>query len=210
MSKLLESKYKKSDWENFKMIPSKLILFSKELRKAFGPEENWKINVTLPQKNRIAVQCAAQILWNLKGQEISTIEKMIDRLQKKDDPIFTLLELNRFARRKTISDWISPIFPISERWRKMKADHPQRALQLKELRPIPDIHAEDEIYMGKLLFATFCVARILKLLDWDENQIIDSKFLNCLWAPVSQFVRKKYLKNWVSEAYLGNGRIFDL
>jgi hypothetical protein len=210
MSKSLESKYKKNDCETFQMVPSKLVLSYKGLLKVFGSGENWKTNITLPQKNRIAVQCAAQILWNLKGQEISTIEKMIDRLQKKDDPIFALLELNRFAQKKTIRDWISPIFPISERWRKMKADHPQRALQFKELRPIPDIHAKDEIYMGKLLFATFCVARILKLQDWDESQITDSKVLNCLWAPVSQLIRKKYLKDWVSEAYLGNGRIFDL
>ena len=187
-----------------------LLVFSKEIFKAFRPEENWKVSITVPQKNMIVAQCAAQILWNLKGREFPTIKKMIDRLYKKDDPISTLLELNRFTQRKTIRGWISPIFPISEKWRKMKADHPSRDLQFRELRPIPDIHTENEIYMGKLLFTTFCVTRILKLLEWDENQIIDSKFINCCWAPVPKSVRKKYLKDWVSEAYLSNGRIFDL
>lgn len=163
--------------------------------------------LTGPQKDEIAVQCAAQVIWNIEGERFPTIKAMIQRLRRKEDPLHSLLKLKDVSDDRTLRNWISPIYPVPHEERKKNPS--KRAGFFNELIPIPGVRVDRRINFQKLQFVIVCITQVLKLLGWEEAQIADSKFISLLKEPLL-FYPRMYLKDWVIEAYLGNGRIFDL
>lgn len=161
--------------------------------------------LSLPQKNMIAVQCAAQVLWHLDGRMSPTIEAMERRLLKREPLIYQLLELNRFGSDRTIENWIRPIFPKPPEKRKRK--RPRYEEKLENIIPIPGVHSEIGTNFLKLRFVAICISRILSTLEWQVDQIIDSKFISQLSNPVGSYLNS-YVQDWVEEAYSSNGSIF--
>jgi hypothetical protein len=160
--------------------------------------------LALSEKNEIAVQCAAQILWFIEGANIPTLEAMRTRLGTKNDPIYHLLKLDRFNNDRTILKWIRPIFPVPSELRK---DRKYTTQYFKNIIPIPGIFTERGINFLKLLFALQCHTRLMKILGKHQEQII-------LTAPVQllvghfQFYLQEYAKEWIHQSYQDNGSIF--
>ena len=56
--------------------------------------ERDRSGLSLPQKNKIAVQAASQAIWHLKKNKIPTIKEMKETLLNESAPFFDLLQLN--------------------------------------------------------------------------------------------------------------------
>jgi hypothetical protein len=176
--------------------------FEEELFDPIGIKRD-RSGISLPQKNTIAVQCAGQILWHLEGRQIDSIEAMEERLLRKEPLLFQLLELHRFSSDRTIENWLRPIFPRPPEERKQ----PNRKGALDRLVPIPGVHAEHGTNFQKLQFAATSITRILRILGWKIDQVIDSTFIELLGRPIGPYLRS-YLQDWVNQAYSCNSSIF--
>lgn len=160
--------------------------------------------LSLTEKNEIAVQCAAQILWSMEGANIPTLEAMRTRLGTKNDPIHRLLKLSRFNNERTILKWIRPVFPVPSELRK---DHKHTAKYFENIISIPGIFTGRGVNFLKLLFALQCLTRFMKILGKQQEHII-------LTAPVQllvghfQFYLQDYAKEWIHQFYQDNGSIF--
>lgn len=160
--------------------------------------------ISEPKKNQIAVQAASQIGWFLDGTECNSIEKMTTRLLKKEEPLHVLLELERFNDRRTITNWINPMFPVPRQERKKKLHH----RDFSNLLMIPGIYTEKGVSFPRLRFALICLTRILKMFHWEVPKILESQFVQIL-SDRLQWYPKSYVKEWVIEAFSTNCRIFD-
>lgn len=138
-----------------------------------------RAGLSLPQKNVIAVQAAAQILWHLEKDKIPNIKEMRGRLKNKENPLYTLLELPRFGSR-TIEDWIREVFPVphDERRGQPSKEGVSKGF-FNELIPIPEIFLEEgkKINFLKLRFAISCLTRVLKTFGWSREEICKSDFI---------------------------------
>jgi len=166
--------------------------------------------LTSPQKNKIAIQAAAQVLWNLEKNNIPTIKEMKEKLKNKENPIHMIFQINRFNSR-TIENWVSKIFPVPKDSRKghpLKEGVPEELF--KNLIPIPGIFLEDGnmINFPKLRFAIICLTRVLITLGWSIDQIEKSSFVKLYQSPL-KFYPHMYVNDWIKDAAVENSSIFD-
>lgn len=164
----------------------------------------------LPEKNKIAIQIAAQVHWNLEKNKIPTIENMKDFLQNKKNLHYSLLQIQRFNAR-TICDWIRDVFPVpkdSRKGRPSKNGVPED--YFNDLTPIPGVFFEDckVINFLKLRFTIIFLARVLKNLGWSIDHVKKSKFIHIYQSPL-RFYPYNYVNDWLHAAYNENGSIFS-
>jgi len=182
--------------------------FEEELFGVIGIKRD-RSGISLPQKNAIAVQVAAQVLWQLEKGKIPTIVEMRKRLLDKENPLFRLLELNRFGTR-AIDDWISEVFPLPKHVRKgrpSKAAPPEDSFE--RLVHIPGVFMDEGkvVNFPKLRFAILCLARILKTQGFSSDQIRESNFIRLYQIPLL-FYLSLYIRGWIAEGFNENGSIF--
>lgn len=173
----------------------------------FGPLgiKRDRSGLSLPEKNSIATQCAAQVLWHQEGAKIPTIESMVEKLRDRESPFFELLALGRFHNARTIEEWVRPMFPVPPEERKKHLLRNNRLFS--DLAPIPGIISKAGTNFLKRHFATECLTRILKIMGWRLDLILGSEFINLLAGPVSYYGRL-YLDDWINEAFAMKGNIF--
>lgn len=184
-------------------------LFGKD-RYLLGVERD-RSGISLPQKNVIAVQCAAQVLWHMEGSKLPTIKAMEKRLLNRSDPWFKLLSLKRFTRDRTIARWVSEVFPVPKGSRKGRPSEKTSADKaFKRLITIPGIFLSktERINFLKLRFALVCLTHILKSLDWELESIWESKYIRH-YVRSLKFYPVLYAKDWVCEAFAENSSIFS-
>lgn len=141
--------------------------------------------LSVPQKNAIAVQATAQVLWYLNKNKLPTIESMTEYLLNKESPFYGLLRIGRFHNRRTIKNWISDVFPIPSSIRKGRPSQQEPSkINFKVLNPIPGIFMDEErvINVMKLRFTIQCLVRVLNVLGWSKNKIERSSLTKILRA----------------------------
>jgi hypothetical protein len=163
--------------------------------------------LSLPQKNAIAVQCAAQVLWHLEGSQIPSIEAMERTLLDRSRLFFDLLELDRFNNPRTIEDWVRAVFPVPRGDRKKGRLKSMTAFA--DIIFIPGIFTESGVSFPRLRFALVSITRVLKALDWQLSEIVKSRPIILLVEKL-QFYPRLYVMDWIEEAYVFNGSIFDV
>ena len=167
--------------------------------------------LSLPQKNKIAVQATAQVLWYLEKCKIPTIEKMKKTFLNKKNPFYTLLQLSRFNNLRTIENWVREVFPMPKKTRKRHSSKNKLSNNYFDtLIPIPGVFLEDGkmINFLKFRFAIVCLVRVLITLGWSIDQVKNSIFINFYRSPLKFFLYR-YVDNWINEAVAPNGSIFD-
>ena len=164
-----------------------------------------RAELSLSQQNKIVVQSVAQVLWHLEKNNIPSIEKMAKKILDKKNPFNILFDLDTFNSR-TISNWVSEIFPISKnsrRGRPAKEEIPSSFFE--ELILIPGIFLDDEtVNFPKLRFTIVCLTRVLQAHGWRLGEIQESKFIDLYVNPLRHkfFPIIKFLLNdWTKEAF---------
>lgn len=166
--------------------------------------------LSLPQKNTITIQVAAQVLWYLEKNKIPTIELMSDHLLDKQHPFFKLFSIDRFHNPRTIKNWISKVFPVPSKLRKGRPSLNEVPEDLfNSIMPVPGIFFEDGkvINILKLQFTIQCITRILKTLSWTMNQIENSEFILLYQRPLKYYLRC-YVATWIKKTFEENGSVF--
>lgn len=166
--------------------------------------------LSLPQKNKIAIQAAAQVFWYLEKNKIPTIDAMTSKLRDKKNALCTLWEINKFGSR-AIEDWICEVFPIPVHLRKGRPSKSGLSESYFDtLITIPEIFLEDNkmINFLKLKFAIISYTQILKTLGWSIDQIKDSIFIQ-QYKSFLKFYLWIYVKNWIEDTAKKNSSIFD-
>jgi hypothetical protein len=166
--------------------------------------------LSLPQKNKIAFQVAAQILWFLEKNKIPTIEAMEIRLRDKKNPLYDLLEIKKF-RKRTVQDWVGDVFPIpkhSRKGRPVKSGVSEN--KFNKRIPIPEVILGKGkiINFLKLRFVIMCFSVFLRALNWSKDQIEKSVFIQA-YKPHLKFYLWMYIKCWICRAVEKNSSIFD-
>jgi len=162
---------------------------------------------SVPQKNEIAVQAIAQVLWYL--EKVPTKVEMSKILLNKKGPFYELL--NRKFNSRVIENWIRKVCPMQENLKGRRAKIPKfEDSCFDNLIPIPGIFLEDGkvINFPKLKFAIKCLTRVLNTLKWPLNLIKESNFISLYQKPVP-FYLHRFINDWIDEAFAENGRIFD-
>jgi hypothetical protein len=168
--------------------------------------ERDRSGLSSPQKNAIAVQCAAQVLWHIEGNKILTIKAMVKILNSdKEYPFFELLELGRFNDERTIRNWVRAVCPIPMDQRKKRRS--KDAVVFNTIVPVPDIFTDGKISFPRLRFALLCLSRVMKALGSPLSEIGQSKPIALLIGQL-KFYPKLYAKDWIKEGYSSNGSIF--
>lgn len=167
--------------------------------------------LALPQKNTLAVQCAAQVLWFLEGNKIPSITAMKKHLFNHSNPLFKLLILHRFSNQnnyesRALENWIRPMFPVPLEERKKQWINKEHCFEMMVM--IPGIFTDKGINFLKLRFALICLTRILKTFSWNFDQILESKFVEQIATSI-KFYPRMYVNDWICEAFASNGNIFD-
>lgn len=173
--------------------------------------ERDRSGLSSPQKNMIAVQVAAQILWYLEKNKIPTIEVMKKKLLDKKFFYYNFLKLNRFPRPRTIEEWITQVFPVPKKLRKGKPSNsgvPEH--YFNRIIPVPGIFLNNYqvINFQKFRFAIKCIAKILLMSRWSIDQILTSKFIQFYRKPLKIYLQM-YVDGWIHDAVIDNRRIFD-
>ncbi len=166
-----------------------------------------------PQKKEIAFQAGAQVLWYLKKSKIPTIQEMQELLLNKTHPFFEILaagDPNLSFGSRTVSNWISKVFPIPQdarRGRPSKVAISPTAFEC--LVCIPGIFSERGavINFSILQFVLTSISRFLEKLEWTREQIINSEIFKLYANPVHPFLRI-YNAVWVHQVFLKNSSIF--
>lgn len=158
-----------------------------------------------PEKNKIAVQCAAQIIWHFYKNTFPTIESMVLHLKNPNDKIFQFLEIYNFQSPRTFKNWIRSVFPIDENSRKCKKIKNEN--DFAEIWLQPDIIKANSVDFCKMRFVIECTTLIMKLLGYDLKDILNFPTISYFHCHL-KFYLKKYVIDWVNEAYHGNGRLF--
>jgi hypothetical protein len=167
--------------------------------------------LSLPQKNKIAVQATAQVLWYLEKCKIPTIEKMKKTLLNKKNLFHNLFQLSRFNHSRTIENWVREVFPMPKSSRKRHSSKNELSNNhFDTLIPIPGVFLEDGkmINFLKFRFAIVCLVRVLITLGWSIVQVKNSIFINFYQSRL-KFLPYIYVNNWINEAVASNGSIFD-
>jgi hypothetical protein len=175
--------------------------------------ERDRSGLTRPQKNVIAIQCAAQILWYLEKNKIPSIESMERRLIDESNPLYDLLMLHQFSKTnpnnpesRTVENWIRPMFPVPPDERKQKWN--SKESYFENIMKIPGILTDKGTNFLKLRFALICLTRILRTFAWELDPILKSIFVQQIASPIN-FYPRMYVNDWVCEAFASNGNIFD-
>ncbi len=168
--------------------------------------------LSLPQKHVIAVQCAAQVLFDLRGESVRTIADLTQELLSKRSPFFDLLELQG-RNTRNVQNWVRPVFPLLPEKRKKRDHRLIKGLPLGEPVEIPEIFSERGVNFLAIRFALSSLTRILKVLGWTLNEIIHSKFVKLFtqrfaFHPVLCQIMQWVTRKWLEEAYLTNGSIY--
>jgi hypothetical protein len=174
----------------------------------FGIERD-RSGLSIPQKNKIAVQAVSQSIWHLKKNKIPTIEKMKEMLLDKHEPFFDLLQLDRFNSESTLEDWISEVFPLPLDERKGRTPKAGiSAEHFENLIPIPGVFTEDnQVNLLKLRFVIKCLAMSLNLLGLDKHVIEDSPLIK-LYQSSKNLIIDLMIFEGIRDAYSVNGSIF--
>jgi hypothetical protein len=165
------------------------------------------------QKNKIAVQMAAQVLWYIKKNKIPTIDAMVRHLRSKSEPFYSLIEMNSFHSSRTIEDWIRPIFPLDNHLRKGRPLNEGRSTKnFNYVRPIQNVFSNNgkKVNVLKLRFIIFCLSRMLKIFGLSEEQIKVFNLVQIYTMPLPMYLHT-YVYMWINEAMEEKiGRIFDV
>ena len=126
--------------------------------------------------------------------------------------ILTGGDVGLFFSPRTISSWVSKVFPIpqgSRRGRPSKIAIPPTAFE--NLIPIPGIISEGGgvINFPMLRFALISISQFLKKSGWTIDQVIQSEIFKFYANAVHPFLRD-YSKIWVHQVFLKNSSIFTL
>lgn len=152
--------------------------------------------LTIPERNQIGVQVAAQILWREEGGSYRTITSLAKALRSKENPLHALLKLEKFHDMQTLKKWISPIFPIPAKDRKKHWD--RKAVPSGVLMPIPGIISGAGINFAKLRHAAQQITRILQSRGWSRNKVLLSPYIQALEDIVPESLRL-YVREWAVE-----------
>lgn len=160
--------------------------------------ERDRAGITLSQKNEIALQAAAQVVWINEGAAIPTIKEMTKYLLHKRKPFYGLLQLSRFNGERALKQWVSKVCPVPKdkrRWLKQVEE-----AWYEELIPIPGIVTDLGISFPRLKFTVTCLTRVMKSLEFSLDEIKQSRPIEALRAYIF-FYPALYLNDWVDEAY---------
>lgn len=138
-------------------LPDKFILgFQRDRSRRFSKAY---LELSIPEKKKIAAQAAAQVLWFIEGQKIPTLAEMGGRLRKA--PITGLFKFDKLFNIPNFLNWIRPVCPVPAELRK-KTQIPSH--HFKKIVEIPGIFTEKGVDFLRLLFALQCVTRVMKSL----------------------------------------------
>jgi len=160
--------------------------------------------ITLPEKNKITVQIAAQIIMSEEEKPVSWTLAELRRQIKANEELVDLLWLSRFSKERTIDEWIKPIFPIEIH---IKRGSKNKAFSFvfceDSLISIPGIISKNSncINYQKLNVAITILSKILSIFGKTQEEI--------LRHPVFSFYKKHVplyfdyvCDEWAKEALL--------
>jgi hypothetical protein len=162
----------------------------------------------LPEKNIISLQCVAQVVCQLEGNQIHTIKDLVQRLLQNGGFLFDLRRKGRFQSDRIIENHVRPIFPIPPGERKGSRFRNKDSLFI--LVPIPNINSKSGTNFQKLQYAIACMTRILKQFNWSISRILESKFIDLMLSDPIRSHLDLIVKDWVFEAHSEKGSIFPL
>ena len=198
-------------YEFLKMALEKNFPFSERAQNLLGLHLDLS-ELTMPQKDIIAVQSVAQVLWYLEKSEIPSIEAMVEkRLKNRRHPFFELLEFEKDSKKRrpqnsrTLGNRVRAVYPVPQEQRKQ---HSKEVGAFDAIIPISDIFTEKGINFPRLRFALICVTRVMKALDYPLGEIIKSRPIELLVDSLL-FYPQRYARDWVEEAYSSNGSIYS-
>lgn len=175
--------------------------------------ERDRSELSLPQKNEIAIQVAAQLIWYIKKDEFPTIGAMAKCLLSEDACFYSLLEMKRFQSPRTVENWIRPVFPVENHLRKGRPlDDGREKTLFDHVRLIENVFSENnkKVNFMKLRFIIFCLSRMLKIFGLSINQIKTFDLTRAYILPLPIHLHM-YVYIWINEAVEEKiGRIFDV
>lgn len=167
----------------------------------------------VPQKNEIAFQVAAQLIWYFKKNEIPTIDSMVKFLRSKNSPLYSLLKPMKFHSSRTIEDWVRSVFPLENRLRKGRPrDDGRKAADFAYVRLIQNVFSEKnkKVNFAKLRFIILCLSQMLKIWGLSTEKIKTCGLTQAYILPLPIHLHR-FLYIWINEATSGKiGGIFDV
>ncbi len=163
-----------------------------------------------PEKKRIAVQAAAQVLWFLEKNDIPTIECMAQRLIDLKESICKKLDI--LPSEEKIKEFVAYVFPVPrQRRRGNRSKKNIRTEDFVNIVIIPGIHSKNgyAIHYPKLRFIVTCCARVFVILGTTIEQIKNSDLMKCYKKIASSRVHG-FIDAWVEEATQSNQSIFEI
>lgn len=168
--------------------------------------------ISLPEKRTIAVQAAAQVLWFYKKGLIALVPQMRVEIWN-NKSLVSLLGLRRFQNSKVVEDWIRVVNPKPKEMRKGAPSKRRRNndYQYSHIVLIPEIFSENPNRTNflKLRFAVMVIGKILSAIGLTQKEVLSSRILQAYQEPL-KFYPRKLTVDWVMEALLINGSIYDL
>lgn len=159
--------------------------------------------ISQPDKNRIGVQAVAQAVWAIRKNKIPTIEKM--KLVIRDDPdLVNLLRTKDYDIQKvserTLSNWISAIFPVpggKRRGRPSKGGIPD--FLFDKIVPISGIlNGENKICFPKLFNVLVTQVNTLKIMGLSIEQALASKVIRFYLDALPVYLQSA-MRFWIGE-----------
>jgi hypothetical protein len=150
--------------------------------------ERDRSGLTLPQKNKISVQAAAQVLWYLEKDRIPNIGKMTNLLLDKSNALYKLFKIGRFSpTSRAITIWVSEIFPVPKGNRQGHKFH--HSDHFDNLIRIPGVFQEgySTLNVLKLRFALDCITKVLELKGWTVDEIKRCDLVNFYLEPIRKY-----------------------
>lgn len=168
--------------------------------------------ISLPEKREIAMQAAAQVLWFFNKGQISLVSQMRVEIWK-NKSLASLLELKRVQNARVVEDWIRKINPMPKAMRKGAPSKRQinNDWLYSNIILIPEVFSENPNRTNflKLRFTVMVIAKIMSTIGMQQEEILGCKIIQSYEEPL-KFYPKNYIREWVVEALLKNGSIYDL
>ena len=160
-----------------------------------------RLELSIPEKNKIAAQAAAQVLWFIEGERIPTLAEMGKRLRQA--PFTSLFGFHKLHKVPNFLSWIRPVFPVPSELRKQNQIPSHH---FKTVAEIPDIFTEKGVDFLRLLFALQCITRVMKSQGMNLNQIRESQPVSLLIGNF-RFYLQDYAEDWIKMYYESNSHI---